>query len=132
LQKSNHSILVTIPDTALLDLIGEVLEHIGHHPVLCKDEASTLIALAEDHMFPVAVFDWELSKRVFPDLFKQTLELFPKMRRLVLIDQKDRSVQDCIKRGDFCSYVKKPFELKIFEKALSECISKYNEVLKEN
>jgi DNA-binding NtrC family response regulator len=121
-----HYILVAIPDNALLDLMGEVLEHFGHHPVLCMDEASALMELAGERVFPVAVFDWELSKMNFPEIFKKSWELLPEMKRLVLINQSDEAIKNYIKSGVLCAYVEKPFDLELFDKTLSECIKKYN------
>ena len=126
------SILVTIPDTTLLELMGEVVDHFGYRPVLCKDESSAMMALTRVGTFPVGVFDWEMSIRSFPDIFKKTLEQLPTMRRLVLINQSNRIIREALQKGDFCSYVKKPFELEVFETALTECVRKFIQVDKEN
>jgi DNA-binding NtrC family response regulator len=123
---SCQAILVAIPDKALLELIGEVIEYLGHNPVLCVDETSVFEELSREIPFAVVVFDWELTKRNYPDILIKIRELYPKMSRLVFSDQSNGEVKDCIASGDFSGHVKKPFELKNFETALTECIKKYN------
>lgn len=123
----SHPILVVIPDKPFLDLLGELIESLGHHPVLCSNEQDALKALGNGTRFAVGTFDWELSQKKFPGIIRSSIEIQPQMRRFVLIDEMDAEIRELIQKGSICCYVKKPFELERFEDALSQCLQKFYE-----
>ena len=123
----SHPILVVIPDKPFLELLGELIESLGHCPVLCRNEQETLKVLGSETRFAVGAFGWELSQKKFPEIIRNSIDIQPRMRRFVLIDQMDAEIRKLIQNGDICCYLKKPFTLEKFETAFSQCLQKFHE-----
>ena len=77
--------------------------------------------------FAVGTFDWELSQKKFPEIIRSSIDIQPRMRRFVLIDQMEAEIRKLIQNGDISCYLKKPFTLEKFEDAFSQCLQKFHE-----
>lgn len=127
MSKTKYKILIVIPDTPWLELLVDLVKQCGHTPASYVDDQKALAAIEKEKDFAVMVFDWELSKRKFPELFKEAKAVLPKMGRLAFIEQTDGEIKRLVQEKEFCCHVKKTFELEDFENALRKCIKKYEE-----
>lgn len=125
MKNSSDKILIAIPNATLRELLGEVLELHDYGYVSCGNEQSTLLAL-ETHTFSTGIFEWELSNKTFPDIFKKIQNIQPEMKILILAVQIELEILNHIQNDVFCTYLKVPIDLESFENSLSECVKQYN------
>ena len=126
----SHKVLVVIPDNGLLDLLGEVISGFGHKPLLFSNDQEAISKYSKDNSVAAVVIDWELSRKHFPKILETLHAVSPYMGRFVFIDCEDGEIRKHVNNGDFCCYMRKPFNLERLERGLLGCIDEYEETIK--
>ncbi|MEK9628219.1 MAG: hypothetical protein VW455_04310 [Nitrospinota bacterium] len=131
MKNKSHKILVVIPDKHLRELVGEVISMLKHQPILISDGEKAIAQYTNDNSIAVVLIDWEMTMKFFPDFIKKMKSISSYLGKFVLIDMEYGEIKRHINAGDFCCFMKKPFQLEKFESGILGCIEEYELSIKK-
>ncbi len=112
------TVLVVDDDLAIAQMVGRVVEFLGHTPVVCTDAFDVIMNHRRGHA--AAVVDYLMPRFDGLELLASIQEVNPSCRRVMLTAAPDEKlVQDAVKSGLVQRLVSKPPSLFDLESALS-------------